>query len=54
MGILQTSAFLLSGSPEDHPALFASTPVDSPDSSIDTPLNTTGDITVEEVKDYLT
>ncbi|XP_070617541.1 lethal(2) giant larvae protein homolog 1 isoform X2 [Erythrolamprus reginae] len=40
-------------SPEDHPA-FASTPIDSPDSSIDTPLNTTGDITVEEVKDYLT
>ncbi|XP_058012954.1 lethal(2) giant larvae protein homolog 1 isoform X1 [Ahaetulla prasina] len=36
-------------SPEDHPALFA-----SPDSSIDTPLNTTGDITAEEVKDYLT
>ncbi|KAL7979386.1 hypothetical protein Chor_015410 [Crotalus horridus] len=40
-------------SPEDPPALFASTPIDSPDSSIDTPLNTTGDITVEEVKDFL-
>ncbi|XP_061455141.1 lethal(2) giant larvae protein homolog 1 isoform X2 [Rhineura floridana] len=40
-------------SPDEHQASFSVTPVDSPNNSIDTPLDTTGDITAEEVKDYL-
>ncbi|XP_033022505.1 lethal(2) giant larvae protein homolog 1 isoform X3 [Lacerta agilis] len=40
-------------SPDEHQASFSPTPVDSPNNSIDTPLDTTGDITAEEVKDYL-
>ncbi|KAJ7305987.1 hypothetical protein JRQ81_010353 [Phrynocephalus forsythii] len=40
-------------SPEDRQASFSPTPIDSPSNSIDTPLDTTGDITAEEVKDYL-
>ncbi|XP_015264810.1 PREDICTED: lethal(2) giant larvae protein homolog 1 isoform X1 [Gekko japonicus] len=39
--------------PDEHQASFSPTPVDSPNNSIDTPLDTTGEITAEEVKDYL-
>lgn len=41
------------GSPEEHQASFSPGPVDSPNSSMENPLDTTGDITVEEVKDFL-
>lgn len=34
-------------------AAFSPGPIDSPNSSLETPLDTTGDITVEEVKDFL-
>uniref|UniRef100_A0A8B9E3L3 LLGL scribble cell polarity complex component 1 n=1 Tax=Anser cygnoides TaxID=8845 RepID=A0A8B9E3L3_ANSCY len=40
-------------SPEEHQASFSPGPVDSPNSSMENPLDTTGDITVEEVKDFL-
>ncbi|KAF7243084.1 hypothetical protein EYD10_10569 [Varanus komodoensis] len=40
-------------SPEELQASFCPTPVDSPSNSIDTPLDASGDITTEEVKDYL-
>ncbi|NXL04481.1 L2GL1 protein, partial [Mesembrinibis cayennensis] len=40
-------------SPEEHPAAFSPGPIDSPNSSMENPLDTTGDITVEEVKDFL-
>ncbi|KAM6379420.1 lethal(2) giant larvae protein homolog 1 isoform 1-T2 [Pluvialis apricaria] len=40
-------------SPEEHPAAFSPGPIDSPNSSTENPLDTTGDITVEEVKDFL-
>ncbi|KAJ6655973.1 hypothetical protein lerEdw1_004558 [Lerista edwardsae] len=40
-------------SPDELQASFSPTPVDSPSNSIDTPLDTTGDITAEEVKEYL-
>ncbi|NXE50682.1 L2GL1 protein, partial [Casuarius casuarius] len=40
-------------SPEEHQAAFSPGPVDSPNSSMENPLDTTGDITVEEVKDFL-
>ncbi|KYO20426.1 hypothetical protein Y1Q_0019917 [Alligator mississippiensis] len=38
---------------EEHQAAFSLTPVDSPNSSLETPVDSTGDITVEEVKDFL-
>ncbi|XP_075755885.1 lethal(2) giant larvae protein homolog 1 isoform X5 [Pelodiscus sinensis] len=38
--------------PEEPQAAFSPTPIDSP-SSLESPLDTTGDITVEEVKDFL-
>ena len=41
------------GSPEEHLAAFSPGPIDSPNSSMENPLDTTGDITVEEVKDFL-
>lgn len=41
------------GSPVEHPAAFSPGPIDSPNSSMENPLNITGDITVEEVKDFL-
>ena len=41
------------GSPEEHPAAFSPSSIDSPNSSMENPLDTTGDITVEEVKDFL-
>jgi len=41
------------GSPEEHPAAFSPGPIDSPNSSMENPLDTTGDVTVEEVKDFL-
>ncbi|NWY02947.1 L2GL1 protein, partial [Nothoprocta ornata] len=40
-------------SPGEQPAAFSPGPVDSPNSSLENPLDTTGDITVEEVKDFL-
>ncbi|KAM8798550.1 lethal(2) giant larvae protein homolog 1 [Eudromia elegans] len=40
-------------SPEERPAAFSPGSVDSPNSSLENPLDTTGDITVEEVKDFL-
>ncbi|NXC76765.1 L2GL1 protein, partial [Anhinga anhinga] len=40
-------------SPEEHPAAFSPGPIDSPNSSMENPLDTTGDTTVEEVKDFL-
>uniref|UniRef100_K7FGM1 LLGL scribble cell polarity complex component 1 n=1 Tax=Pelodiscus sinensis TaxID=13735 RepID=K7FGM1_PELSI len=40
------------GTPEEPQAAFSPTPIDSP-SSLESPLDTTGDITVEEVKDFL-
>ncbi|XP_068063332.1 lethal(2) giant larvae protein homolog 1 isoform X2 [Anomalospiza imberbis] len=40
-------------SPEEHSATFSPGPIDSPSSSMENPLDTTGDITVEEVKDFL-
>ncbi|XP_061202715.1 lethal(2) giant larvae protein homolog 1 [Neopsephotus bourkii] len=40
-------------SPEEHPAAFSPSSIDSPNSSMENPLDTTGDITVEEVKDFL-
>ncbi|NXG38388.1 L2GL1 protein, partial [Dromaius novaehollandiae] len=40
-------------SPEEHQAAFSPGPIDSPNSSMENPLDTTGDITVEEVKDFL-
>uniref|UniRef100_A0A663NC62 LLGL scribble cell polarity complex component 1 n=1 Tax=Athene cunicularia TaxID=194338 RepID=A0A663NC62_ATHCN len=41
------------GSPEEHLAAFSPGSIDSPNSSMENPLDTTGDITVEEVKDFL-
>lgn len=41
------------GSPEERQATFSPGSVDSPNSSMENPLDTTGDITVEEVKDFL-
>uniref|UniRef100_A0A8C2SU61 LLGL scribble cell polarity complex component 1 n=1 Tax=Coturnix japonica TaxID=93934 RepID=A0A8C2SU61_COTJA len=41
------------GSPEEHQATFSPGSIDSPSSSMENPLDTTGDITVEEVKDFL-
>lgn len=40
-------------SPEERQATFSPGSVDSPNSSMENPLDTTGDITVEEVKDFL-
>ncbi|KAL2298862.1 hypothetical protein Nmel_014470 [Mimus melanotis] len=40
-------------SPVEHPAAFSPGPIDSPNSSMENPLDTTGEITVEEVKDFL-
>ncbi|XP_015732038.1 lethal(2) giant larvae protein homolog 1 [Coturnix japonica] len=40
-------------SPEEHQATFSPGSIDSPSSSMENPLDTTGDITVEEVKDFL-
>uniref|UniRef100_A0A8C3J971 LLGL scribble cell polarity complex component 1 n=1 Tax=Calidris pygmaea TaxID=425635 RepID=A0A8C3J971_9CHAR len=40
-------------SPEEHAAASSPGTIDSPNSSMENPLDTTGDITVEEVKDFL-
>ncbi|PKU37069.1 hypothetical protein llap_12634 [Limosa lapponica baueri] len=40
-------------SPEEHLAASSPGTIDSPNSSMENPLDTTGDITVEEVKDFL-
>nr|XP_025042165.1 lethal(2) giant larvae protein homolog 1 [Pelodiscus sinensis] len=51
-GSPEPRASLAPGTPEEPQAAFSPTPIDSP-SSLESPLDTTGDITVEEVKDFL-